>query len=71
MEDLIGYHEGQRRNLHVNIKVVIDDVTWRLSERIVDNCQGSLNKTLGAVKNNQTYFDDVKLRVGAQEVRAS
>ena len=46
-------------------KVVIDEVTWRLSEGIA---QGSLKKTLGAVKNNQTYFYEVKLRVGAQEV---
>ena len=46
-------------------KVVIDEVTWRLSEGIAEDCQGSLKKTLGAVKNNQTYFDKVKLRVGA------
>ena len=47
------------------IKVVIDEVTWRLSEGIDEDCQSSLKKTLGAMKNNQTYFDEVKLRVEA------
>ena len=29
-----------------------------------------MKKTLGAMKNNQTYFDEVKLRVGALEDRS-
>ena len=53
------------------IKVVIDEVMWRLSEGIDEDCQSSLKKTLRAMKNNQTYFDEVKLRVRAQEVGAS
>ena len=51
-------------------KVVIDDVTWILNEGIAEDCQSSLKKTLGAMKNNQWYFDEVKLQDGAQEVGA-
>ena len=52
-------------------KVVIDEVTQRLSEGIAEDCRGSLKKTLGAMKYNHTHLDEVKLRVGALEVGAS
>ena len=46
-------------------KVVIDEVTWRLSEGIAEDCHGSLKKTLGAVKYNQIYLDELKQEAGA------
>ena len=46
-------------------KVVIDEVVWRLSEGIVEDCQGLLKKTLGAMKYNQIYLHKLKLEVGA------
>ena len=52
-------------------KVVIDEVTWRLSEGIDEDCQGSLKKTFGVVNKHQTYLDELKLRVGALKVGAS
>ena len=45
--------------------VVIDEVTWRLSEGKTEDCQGLLKKTLGAVKYNQIYLDELKQEVGA------
>ena len=46
-------------------KVVIDEVTWRLSEGIAEVCQGSLKKTLGTMKYKQIYHDELKQEVGA------
>ena len=46
-------------------KIFIDEVTWRLSEGIAEDCQGSLNKTLGVVKYKQIYLDELKQKVGA------
>ena len=46
-------------------KVDIDEVTRRLSEGIAEDCQGSLKKTLGAMKYNQIYLDEMKQEVGA------
>ena len=45
-------------------KVVIDEVRWRLSEGIVEYCQGLFKKTLGAVKYNQIYLDELNQEVG-------
>ena len=33
------------------VKVIIDEVAWRLSESIVEDLQGSLKKILGVVNN--------------------
>ena len=46
-------------------KVVIDEMTRRPSEEIVEDCEGSLKKTLGAVKYNIIYIDELKQEVGA------
>ena len=47
------------------IKVVIDEVTWRLIEGTDEDCQGLLKKTLGVVKYNQIYLGKLKQEVGA------
>ena len=60
LKRLIGYYEEQWWHFLYD-KVVIDDVMWRLSEGIVEDWQGLVKKTLGAVKYNQTYLDRAKL----------